>query len=233
MSNDLILYEEMRVSVERCAHVDEAKDIRDKAAALAAYARQRKDPDLDVWMSEIRDRARIRIGELTLELEKATHAGPGAVLPAGGKYKQDAIAEAGISTTTAQVYEELAGGLDERAQKAGKAAAEIYFAKCRKERTPSSLKGLKAAIKEAIVVVVGPKKKREPRDTTPKNPHIGPWVDWVSAIRHISLGLENIEAVATVTPGLGPRDLREAREAMKNLTLWIEELEKYYELKTA
>ncbi len=46
----------------------------DKAAALAAYARQQKDTELDVWMTEIRRRAEIRIGELSRELDTA----PGA-----------------------------------------------------------------------------------------------------------------------------------------------------------
>jgi hypothetical protein len=39
----------------------------------------------------------------------AEHHGPGAVLPNGGKYKQDALAEAGLSTSTVYRYEELAG----------------------------------------------------------------------------------------------------------------------------
>lgn len=42
-----------------------------RAAALAAYARQRDDKDLEVWISEIKLRASVRIGELVRELETA------------------------------------------------------------------------------------------------------------------------------------------------------------------
>jgi hypothetical protein len=41
-----------------------------------------------------------RVGELSVDLDKAEHKGPGAVLPNGGKYKRDALADAGISTST-------------------------------------------------------------------------------------------------------------------------------------
>lgn len=61
----------MRVVVEQCARIDEASDLRDKAAALQAYARQRDDRDLDVWMSEIKLRATVRIGELVRDLDSA------------------------------------------------------------------------------------------------------------------------------------------------------------------
>jgi hypothetical protein len=44
-------------------------------------------------------RACIAIGKLSKQLEKAEHKGPGAVLPAGGKYKADALVAAGISTS--------------------------------------------------------------------------------------------------------------------------------------
>lgn len=45
--------------------------------------------------------------------------------------KDDAIAEAGISRSVAYSYQALAGGRDERAQAAGKAASENYYAQSR------------------------------------------------------------------------------------------------------
>lgn len=133
--NALIRYEEMRVAVESCARIDEAAEIKDKAAALQAYARQRDDADLEVWTAEIKLRASVRIGELVRELDTAEHAGPGKYeLPRDGKLKADAIAEAGLSKSEAYRFQELAGPRNEQAQTAGKAAAEHYFASARAEK---------------------------------------------------------------------------------------------------
>jgi hypothetical protein len=43
----------------------------DYAEALAHYAKQRDDHELDAWMSEIRLRAITQIGKISRELEKA------------------------------------------------------------------------------------------------------------------------------------------------------------------
>jgi hypothetical protein len=56
--------------IAECARIDEAAEIKDKAAALAAYARQRDDTEKEVWTSEIRLRACRRIGEISISLEK-------------------------------------------------------------------------------------------------------------------------------------------------------------------
>ena len=75
MSASLVRYEQARIALSECARIDEAAEIRDKAAAMAAYARQREDRDLAVWVSEIQLRASVRIGELSRELDtgKPTH----------------------------------------------------------------------------------------------------------------------------------------------------------------
>jgi hypothetical protein len=96
----------------------------DKAAALAAYARERDDTELEkVWTREIEARACIRIGELSMDLEKAQHGGArgGSVVPSAGLSKGGALKDAGLSKSTANRYEVLTGGRDQR----GRAAAPL------------------------------------------------------------------------------------------------------------
>lgn len=156
----LAQYDRMRTAVAQCARVDEAAVIRDKAAALAAYARQRDDNELDVWMSEIKLRACTRIGELSRGLEKAGARGRGPVsLPSRGKRKADILADAGISTSSAQRYEEIAGGPTEQGQRTAGAAAEAYFAKAKAENKPGSLEGLRGAIRGAMTEAFGPRQR--------------------------------------------------------------------------
>jgi hypothetical protein len=70
----LVLCDRMRLSIQQCARIDEAKEIRDQAEALAYYARQRDDRQLDIWMSEIRLRAVIRIGETAATWRRHTRS---------------------------------------------------------------------------------------------------------------------------------------------------------------
>jgi hypothetical protein len=78
--------------------------------------------------AEIKLRACVKIGEISRELEKAQtiHTewhGAEIRLPSDGKSKEQQLAEAGISTSTAQRYEELIAS----------AAMEAYFAKCQED----------------------------------------------------------------------------------------------------
>lgn len=62
--------------------VDEVKDIRDKAEAMRAYAKQAKNKQLEIDASEIRFRAERRIGELMAAQKNAN------LLHAGGRPQQ-------------------------------------------------------------------------------------------------------------------------------------------------
>lgn len=73
MPNDLIAlprYDGMCVAIAACREVDEAKDLRDQAESLRAYAKQANNRAAEVDFAEIKVRAEIRCGELLRELQE-------------------------------------------------------------------------------------------------------------------------------------------------------------------
>lgn len=57
-------YEHARTALERCERVDECKEWKDRAAAIASYAKQKNDRSLFETATRIRARAERRYGEL-------------------------------------------------------------------------------------------------------------------------------------------------------------------------
>ncbi len=51
------------------------KDIRDKALAMQAYARQAQDNELQIWAGEIKMRAERRAGQLLKDMDKSKGGG--------------------------------------------------------------------------------------------------------------------------------------------------------------
>lgn len=65
-------YEAARNALAECQAIDECKDWADKAAALASYARQSEDLEMEKMAARIRARAMRRAGELLKQIDPAT-----------------------------------------------------------------------------------------------------------------------------------------------------------------
>jgi hypothetical protein len=151
---NLVKYETTRQALIECATIDEAKDIKDKAQALAAYARQVKDNELEKRSVEIRERARIKFGELSLALPINIKGRPSTdeSLPGEGKTsptKKEALADAGVSTSEANPAEKLAKKSEEAREahvaKAVEAVEKPKAARTRQAPT-STAQGLQKAL---------------------------------------------------------------------------------------
>ncbi|ATQ78300.1 hypothetical protein CR152_30155 [Massilia violaceinigra] len=102
----LIKYDQARQALAACRNVDDIKDIRDKSEAMRLYAKQANDTELEQWAAEIKLRAQRAIGEISAGIAK--QSGGFGIVPSGGKHKAEVLADAGISTSTANRYEKLA-----------------------------------------------------------------------------------------------------------------------------
>jgi hypothetical protein len=93
---------------EAC-RVDDVKAIRDKAHAVAAYARQAKDSELIAWATEIKVRAERRTGELLNEMNKLNGArGVGKKVASSRSESTPKLKELGISHNQSSTWQELA-----------------------------------------------------------------------------------------------------------------------------
>ena len=151
-------YEAMRDAVALCATVDEACEMRDRAAAMAFYARQRDDNELLVWVQEIKLRAGRRIGEILRDIERqsAGRPGPEMRLRAEPSLITRAIVGAGLRRGPAYELQQIAGPRDALLRGVAEAAAESYFAKARAEQIPGTQSGLKQAVIGAVHAALGP-----------------------------------------------------------------------------
>lgn len=114
MSTQLVRYEAARSALAECHRVDEVKDIRDKAEAMAAYARQAKDTEMVKWVTEIKVRAERRAGELLAQMKRR-----GELTPHGGDRKSESrsdttnLKDVGITPDQSSRWQSLASMSDE------------------------------------------------------------------------------------------------------------------------
>ena len=130
----LVKYEAARYALQEARSVDEVKDVKDKAEALRLYARQAHDKDMEIWTAEIKLRAVRRLGELSAALPSSTGEHLKNFPTEGSIRKAVALAEAGISTSAANRYENVA------AIPANE--FEAYIAEQKDAREPATLTGI-------------------------------------------------------------------------------------------
>jgi len=108
----LVRYEQARYALAECQRVDEVKDIRDKAEAMAAYARQAKDTELIQWATEIKVRAERKAGEMLRDGRKS-----GERASSGGDSKKESppptLSDIGITRDQSSRWQSLAGMSEE------------------------------------------------------------------------------------------------------------------------
>jgi len=97
-------YEAAKYALAQCNKIDECKEWADKAQALASYARQSEDKEMETTAMRIRARAIRRCGELLKEIEKKQGAnqniGSGSVPKV--ETRKSTAAEAGMSERQAK-----------------------------------------------------------------------------------------------------------------------------------
>jgi hypothetical protein len=104
----LARYEAARTALAEAHRVDEVKDIRDKAEAMAAYARQAKDSELIEYATEIKVRAERRCGELlTVSVE---HGGDRR---SESRSKAPTLNDMGLTRDESSRYQQLAAMPDD------------------------------------------------------------------------------------------------------------------------
>jgi hypothetical protein len=167
----LIRYEQARNALAECHRVDEVKDIRDKAEAMAAYARQAKDQELILWATEIKVRAERKAGAMLTEMaargERAKQGDGPKFDPANSSIaelatdKPKTLAELGVSKRESHRWQSLAGMTEEHFETAvatakdtaGQVTTAFMLREAEKSKRPNGkpMKGKKAeALREEL-----------------------------------------------------------------------------------
>lgn len=104
-------YDVARQALFDARTLDDVKNISDQAEALEKYARQIHDTDMELWLAEIKIRAKRAIGEMSKQIlsrqgfrtDKVTSSGAGRSLS-----KEETLSNAGLTTSIANRCEKIA-----------------------------------------------------------------------------------------------------------------------------
>lgn len=183
--NQLQKYDAARYALSVAVEVDEVKDIRDKAEAMAAYARQAKDTELVQWATEIKVRAERRAGQMLAEMPKATgksgqFTGGHTMLPPVKEEKT--LADIGVTKNESSRWQKLAAVPESQFEQAVTAAKEVAG----EVTTAAMLRATRASEPE--------KAKPAPKDypvnpATPEAPAAGPAPEQIDQDREVIAAL--------------------------------------------
>jgi len=121
----LTKYDAARYALSAAVQVDEVKDIRDKALAMAAYAKQAKDTELVKWATEIRVRAERRAGQMLAEMEMQNGGHAAKARSTGSTELPKTLSELGITKNESSRWQKLAAVSDNKFESAVAAAREV------------------------------------------------------------------------------------------------------------
>lgn len=126
--NELVIYDNACRAIAEAKSVDEAKGIRDKAIAMAAYARQAKNKDLEADAVEIRMRATRRLDQLRQAQKETLGLNEGGRPPKTGfsdnLVSNPTLASQGVDKNLAHQARTLGRLSDERFEQAVTAARD-------------------------------------------------------------------------------------------------------------
>lgn len=155
----LIRYEAARTALAEAHRVDEVKDIRDKAEAMAAYARQAKDSELIQYATEIKVRAEQRCGELLAMVDRQKGGRPSANSSKAETSYQAVLRQNNLHPATADRYQQLAAMPAEHFETAvatakataGEVTTAFMLREARKGKPAKPMKGRKAEAMRAAL----------------------------------------------------------------------------------
>jgi phage-related minor tail protein len=127
-------------AIAEAHRVDEAKDYRDKAEALRAYAKQANNRDAEVQFAEIKVRAEMKCGELLRDMAERGERRTGAQGQSEEASQRVRLADVGVTEKESSRFQQAAS--------APREAVEEAFAEARRTQVPVTSAQVRALTKQ-------------------------------------------------------------------------------------